>query len=65
MVKSSHENDPRESQCSASSHEQFDLDESPEDLEKSTEWIWIAGTGRADREGTDGTGLGRAAPSGH
>ena len=41
MGKSSHENAPRESQCGASSHEQSDSDESPpEDLEKSTEWIF-------------------------
>ena len=40
MGKSSHENAPRESQCCASSHEQSDLDESQEDLEKSTEWIF-------------------------
>ena len=40
MGKSSHENAPRESQCGASSHEQSDLDESQEDLEKSTEWIF-------------------------
>ena len=33
MEKSSHENAPRESQCGASSHEQSDSDESPEDLE--------------------------------
>ena len=39
MGKSSHEN-ARESQCGASSHEQSDSDESPEDLEKSTEWIF-------------------------
>ena len=29
-----------ESQCGASFHEQPDSDESPEDLEKSTEWIF-------------------------
>ena len=40
MEKSSHENAPRESQCGASSHEQSDSDKSPEDLEKSTEWIF-------------------------
>ena len=40
MGKSSHENAPRESQCGTSSHEQSDSDESPEDLEKSTEWIF-------------------------
>ena len=40
MGKSSHENAPRESQSGASSHEQSDSDESPEDLEKSTEWIF-------------------------
>ena len=40
MGKSSHENAPRESQCGASSHEQSDSDESPEDLENSTEWIF-------------------------
>ena len=37
--KSSHEN-ARESQCCTSSHEQPDSDESPEDLEKFTEWIF-------------------------
>ena len=41
MGKSSHVNAPRESQyCAASSHEQSDSDESLEDLEKSTEWIF-------------------------
>ena len=40
MGKSSHETAPRESQCGTSSHEQSDLDESQEDLEKSTEWIF-------------------------
>ena len=41
MGKSSHENAPRESPCcAASSHEQSDSDESLEDLEKSTEWIF-------------------------
>ena len=40
MGKSSLENAPRESQCGTSSHEQSDLDESPEDLERSTEWIF-------------------------
>ena len=40
MGISSHDNAPRESQCGASSHEQSDSDESPEDLEKSTEWIF-------------------------
>ena len=40
MGISSHDNAPRESQCCASSHEQSDSDESPEDLEKSTKWIF-------------------------
>ena len=40
MGISSHDNAPRESQCCASSHEQSDLDESPDDLEKSTERIF-------------------------
>ena len=40
MGKSRHETAPRESQCGTSSHEQSDLDESQEDLEKSTEWIF-------------------------
>ena len=40
MGKSSHNNAPRESQCSASSHKQFDSDDSLEDLKKSTEWIF-------------------------
>ena len=40
MGKSSHENAPQEYQCRASSHKQSDSDESPEDLEKSTEWIF-------------------------
>ena len=33
MGKSSHENAPQASQCGASSHEQSDSDESPEDLQ--------------------------------
>ena len=33
-------NAPRESQCGASSHGQSDTDESLENLEKSTEWIF-------------------------
>ena len=37
---SSHDNAPRESQCGPLSHEQSDLDESPENLEKYTEWIF-------------------------
>ena len=40
--KSSHDNAPRESQCGASSHEQSDLDELQEDLEKSTELIFLS-----------------------
>ena len=40
MGKSSHNNAPPESQCSASSHKQFDSDDSLEDLKKSTEWIF-------------------------
>ena len=40
MGKSTHENAPRESQCGAPFHEQSDSEESPEDLEKSTEWIF-------------------------
>ena len=39
--KSSHVKAPRESQCGALSHEQSYSDESPEDLEKSTEWIFL------------------------
>ena len=42
MGKSSHNNAPWEYQCGASSHEQSDLDKSPEDLEKSTDWIFQA-----------------------
>ena len=38
--KPSHDNAPREFQCGTSSHEQFDSDESQEDLEKSTERIF-------------------------
>ena len=40
MGKSSHNNAPLESQCSASSHKQSDSDDSLEDLKKSTEWIF-------------------------
>ena len=40
MGKSSHYNAPRGSQCGTSSHKQSNSDESPEDLEKSTEWIF-------------------------
>ena len=40
MGKSSHGNAPLESQYDVSSHEQPDSDETPEDLEKCTEWIF-------------------------
>ena len=40
ISESSHDNAQRESQCCTSSHEQPDLEESREDLEKSTEWIF-------------------------
>ena len=38
--KSNHNNAPRESQYGASSHEQSDSEESQEDFEKCTEWIF-------------------------
>ena len=40
MGKSSHENAPQESQSCASSHKQSDSDESTEEFEKSTAWIF-------------------------
>ena len=48
MGISSRDNAPRESQCGASSHEQSDSNESPEDLEKSRECT--DRTGRAQTE---------------